>query len=90
MLIGPPLRSGSEAIVVQVLNSGQRRPTLKIDDQHIPWAALQSTLGQLFQNRRGDVVLVKAEGTLPFADVVDVTDACRSTGAKVVLVTQEP
>jgi len=88
--VGLRLPSRSEAIVVQVLDSGQRRPTLKIDDQHIPWATLQSTLGQLFQSRRGEVVLVKAEGTLPFADVVDVTDACRSTGAKVVLVTQEP
>ena len=87
VLIGPPVPSGSEAIVVQVLNSGQRRPTLKINNEQIPWTTLQSTLSQLFQNRTEKMVLVKAETTLPFADVVDVTDAARSTGAKVVLVT---
>jgi biopolymer transport protein ExbD len=84
------LHSRSEAIVVQVLDSGPRKPTLRVDDENIPWAALQSTLRQFFQNRKEKVVLMKAEGTLPFADVVDVTDACRSTGAKVVLLTQEP
>lgn len=87
VLVGPPLPSGSEATVVQVLNSGQRWPTLKINNEHILWATLQSTLRQLFQNRSEKVVLVKAEGTLPFADVVDVTDMCRSAGATVVLVT---
>jgi biopolymer transport protein TolR len=88
--VGLRLHSRSEAIVVQVLNSGPRKPTLRVDDENIPWAALQSTLRQFFQNRKEKVVLMKAEGTLPFADVVDVTDACRSTGAKVVLLTQEP
>jgi biopolymer transport protein ExbD len=89
VLVGPPLPSGSEATVVQVLNSGQRWPKLKINNRHIPWATLQSTLRQRFQNRRERVVLVKAEGILPFADVVDVIDMCRSTGAKVVLMTSE-
>ncbi|MGA2201369.1 MAG: biopolymer transporter ExbD [Terriglobales bacterium] len=90
VLIGPPLPSGSEAIVVQVLNSGQRRPALKIDNEPVPWAALQSRLRQILQNRSEKAVLVKAEGTLPFAGVVDVIDVCRSTGAKVVLVTPGP
>ena len=87
VLVGPPLLSGSEATVVQVLNSGQRWPTLKINSEQIPWASLRSSLRQLFQNRGENVVLVKAEGILPVADVVDVIDMCRSTGAKVVLVT---
>jgi biopolymer transport protein ExbD len=60
---------------------------LKINGEAVPWAALQSTLRLLFQNRRDKVVLLKAEGTLPFADVVTATDTCRSTGAEVVLVT---
>jgi biopolymer transport protein TolR len=87
VMIGPPLLFASQAIVVQVLNSGQRRPTLKINNEHIPWSSLQSTLRQLFQNRREKMVLLKSEGTLPFKDVVEVTDAARSTGAKVFLVT---
>jgi hypothetical protein len=35
------------------------------------------------------VVLVKANGRLPFAQVVHVIDMCRSTGANVVLATLE-
>jgi len=31
VLIAPPLRAGSEAIVVQVLNSEHQRPALKIN-----------------------------------------------------------
>jgi biopolymer transport protein ExbD len=75
---------------VQVLNSRQRRPRLKINHEQIPWATLQSRLGQRFQNRSEKVVLVETGGILPFADVVDVIDICRLTGAKVVLVTPGP
>ena len=87
VLVGSPLPPGSEAAVVQVLKSGQRWPTLKINDEQIPWATLQSTLKQVVQNRRQKVILVKAEGILPFADVVEVVDMCRLTGATVILVT---
>jgi biopolymer transport protein ExbD len=87
VLLSPRLASGSQAVVLQVLKSEQRWPMLKINGEAVPWAALQSTLRLLFQNRRDKVVLLKAEGTLPFADVVTATDTCRSTGAEVVLVT---
>ena len=87
VLVGPPLPSGSDAIVVQALNSGQQRPTLKINNERIPSATLPATLRQLLQNRSEKVVLVKADGLLPFAHVVHVIDICRSTGAKVFLVT---
>jgi biopolymer transport protein ExbD len=90
VLVSPPLRSGSETTVVQVLNSGQRWPTLKFNNEQIPWATLQSTLKQRFQNRSEGVVLVKTEGILPFANIVDVIDICRSMGAKVVLVMSGP
>jgi biopolymer transport protein ExbD len=85
VLLGPP--SVSDSIVLQLLNSGQRTPTLKINNEQIPWANLQRTLEQLLRNRSEKVVQVKANGRLPFADVVEVTDSCSSAGAKVVLVT---
>jgi biopolymer transport protein ExbD len=85
--LGPRLASGSEAVVLQVAKSGQRLPRLKVNDEPVPWEALQSTLRLLFQNRSDRVVLLKAEGTLPFADVVTAADMCRSTGTEVVLVT---
>src|SRR6266849_2259040 len=58
--LGPRLASGSEAVVLQVAKSGQRLPRLKVNDEPVPWEALQSTLRLLFQNRRDRVVLLKA------------------------------
>jgi biopolymer transport protein ExbD len=86
VLVGTSFPSGSEATIVQVINWGQQRPTLKINDQQIRWAKLQNMARQILHNRNEQLVVVKAEGTLPFADVVDVADVCRSAGAKVVLV----
>ena len=77
----------SNSIGVQVSNGGREGTTLKINDQQIPAAALQTTLTQLLQNRSEKVVAVNAEGQLPFADVVHLIDVCRSTGAKIALAT---
>jgi len=85
--VGPPFPSGPETIVVQVPNSRQTSPVLKVNNESVPWAALQSTLRQLFQDRSEKVVLVKPAEMLPYADVVDVVDMCRSRGARVILVT---
>jgi len=82
VMLTPP--SGSQPTVVQV-NSGQQTPLLRIDNRQIPWANLQNMLTQLFQNRSEKMVLLKADGQLPFADVVHVIDTCHSAGAKVVL-----
>ena len=75
MLIGPPLRSGSEAIVVQVLNSEHQRPALTINNEPVQRATLQSRLRQLLQNCSENVVHIQADATLPFAAVVDVIDS---------------
>jgi biopolymer transport protein ExbD len=87
--VGPPQLFGSGTTTVQLLNSVQRPPTLKINGEDTSWAALQSRLSQPAQNRSERVVLVDADGTLPFSDVVSVIDVCRSTGTQVVLVTPE-
>ena len=87
VLVGPPLPSGSDAIIVQALNSGQQWPTLKINNERVPSATLPATLRRLLQKRSEKVVLVKADGLLPFAHVVHLIDMCRSAGAKVFLVT---
>ena len=90
VLVRPASPPGSEETVVQLLNSGQRWPTLRINDKQIPWASLRNALGHVLQGRGGKVVRVEAEAILPFADVVEVTDICRSTGAEVVLLVPEP
>ena len=86
VLLGPP-PSGAESTVVQLLNSGQQWPLLKINNEEIPWANLESRLRQLSQNHREKVVVVNADGLLPFGNVAHVIDVCSSTGAKVFLVT---
>jgi biopolymer transport protein ExbD len=87
VLVGPPLPSGSVSTLVQVLNSGQQPPILKVNNEVVPSPTLQSTLNQSFQNRSEKVVLLQVERTVPFADVAHVIDICRSTGARVVLAT---
>lgn len=86
--LAPPAPSapGAESILVQ-LKSGQQNPLLNIGNHDVPWEALRPRLVQLFENRSQRVVVLKSDGLLPFAQVVHVIDVCRSTGAKVVLVT---
>ena len=87
VLLGPPLSSSPESIVVQMLNSGQQWPLLKINSEDIPWVNLESRLRQLYHNHSEKVVVLNADGLLPFRNVVHVIDVCHSTGAKVFLVT---
>jgi biopolymer transport protein ExbD/biopolymer transport protein TolR len=86
-LSGPPLPAGAKSTVVQMLNSGQQWPLLKINNEEIPWANLESRLRQLYPNHSEKVVLLNADGVLPYGNVVHVIDVCRSAGAKVFLVT---
>jgi biopolymer transport protein ExbD len=81
--------AGTVATVVQLLNPGEHRPSLKINGDEIAWSALQGTLTQHFQKGDEKVVLLKAEGRLSFGQVVQIIDICRSTGAKVYLPTPE-
>jgi biopolymer transport protein ExbD len=87
VLIGPPLPSGAEPTVLQVVNSTQEGPLLKINNRDVPWTNLEGSLRQLLQNRSEKVVLLKADGGLAYTQVVHVIDACRAAGAKVFLVT---
>lgn len=85
MLVSP----ASEAVVLQLLNSGQKAPLLKIDNRDVSVADLQTALNQALQKRSDKVVLIKADAELPFAQVAHVIDACHSVGTKVVLPTAE-
>jgi biopolymer transport protein ExbD len=89
VLLSPSSAAGSTSTVVQVLKSNKPDPILRINNQLIPWAALPNTLTQLSQNQTEKLVVVKTEGLLPFAEVVQVIDTCRSAGLKVALVTPQ-
>ena len=88
MLVDPALPSGSETTVVQ-LNSGQQGPRLTINGDDVSSSALESTLRQHFQKGDEKVVLLKADGQLPFGHVAHVIDTIHSLGAKVVISTPE-
>ena len=81
--------AGSHPTEVQVTHSAQRTPTLSINNRQIPWTNLRSMLTQLFQSHPEKIVLLKADGQLPFEDVVHVIDGCRSAGARIVLAVPE-
>jgi biopolymer transport protein TolR len=83
VLLAPP--AGAQPIEVQLSNSGEHTPILKVNNRQIPMANLQNMLTQIFQSRAEKVVLLKADPQLPVADVVHVIDACHSIGAKLVL-----
>jgi biopolymer transport protein ExbD len=85
VLVGPRLSSDSEAIVVQQTFSQESRPVLQINGKPVLPANLQAKLAQLLQKSGGKFVQIEADGRLPFADVVNLIDVCRSVGAKVVL-----
>ena len=85
VLVDPALPAGTLATVVQLFNSGQQPPLLTINGDEIPRSALESRLRRHFQKGDAKVILLKADARLTFADVVQAVDACRATGAKVVL-----
>ena len=84
--VGP--HSNAASIVVQI-NAGQPSPTLQVNDQEIPAAALLDTLKRLLQNQPDTPVLVKTSGPVSFAPIIHAIDVCHSIGAKVMLSTPE-
>lgn len=62
---------------------------VKLNNQEVPLGDLQRALTTVFESQTEKTVLLKADGTLPFAQVVRAIDACRSTGAKVILATPQ-
>lgn len=84
ILVGSALPSGMITTGVQLLPSGQE-PHLLINGDQISGADVESTLRKHFQNGDDKTVLLRADATLPFAEVVHAIDSCRAAGAKVYL-----
>lgn len=75
----------SRATVVQMHNSGQPIPAVKVNDREIPWPALQNALEQAFENQTEKLVVVEADDSLPFAEILSVIDLSRSVAAQVAV-----
>ena len=78
----------SDTVLVELHNSAQPRPSLKVNHQEIAPFNLQKTLNQSLQNRDDRVIEIRAEGSLPFAQVAQAIDACTSVKARVVVTTE--
>lgn len=78
----------SDAVVVELHNSAQPRPSLKVNNQEIAPSNLQTALNQSLQSQKDRVIEVRADGSLPFAQVAQVIDACTSVKARIVLTTE--
>jgi biopolymer transport protein ExbD len=81
--------AGSNLIAVQI-GSADGSATLKINNQPVAPAMLQSRLGHIFDDRGGRVVVLTAAGDVPFAQVVRAIDASRAAGASRVSMSITP
>jgi biopolymer transport protein ExbD len=82
--------TGSNLVTVQI-GSRDGSPTLRINNnEDVSTAALQGRLGQIFDNHAGRIVVLKAAGQVPYAQVVQTIDACRAAGASRVSMTVSP
>ena len=72
-------------MVVELYNSGGPTAGLKVNDQEISWSALPAALSEASQGGRVKQVVLEADGSLPFDQIVRAIDVSRSLGAKVAL-----
>jgi biopolymer transport protein ExbD len=77
---------GPNPVTVQI-SSEQESTIFKVNHEAVVPSELQSRLGQLFDNRAGRIVVLKASGQVPYAQVVRAIDACRAAGASRVSMT---
>jgi len=83
VLVGSP--PSAESIVVQVSRSDQISPRLTVNGTDVSDAAFAGALRQMLSSRSEKIVVLKADGQLPFAQVAHVVDTCRAQGVKVVV-----
>jgi biopolymer transport protein ExbD len=57
----------------------------KVNNRMVPSPALPTVLTDLLQGRNDKMVILKADGRLPFSEVVRVVDLCKSLGAQVAM-----
>lgn len=82
--VDPPERT----IVVQVINSRQEIPTVKINQDEVRYDDLQSKLTDIFKTRAERVAFVKGDSDLEFDQVAKVIDKVHAAGVdKVGLIT---
>jgi biopolymer transport protein TolR len=77
--------AGSNFVAIQI-GADQGSAALKVGNETVASSALQGRLAQLFDNRAGRIVVLKASGQVAFAQLVRTIDACQGAGASRVTV----
>lgn len=87
--IGSEAASDQSPVLIEIASAKPDSPTLRINGQAISWNSLHTAVNRSFQAGTEKIVLLRTDGTVPFARVTQVIDACQSVGAKVVLPTPQ-
>lgn len=75
----------AQPVTVRLRNSGEKVPTVQVNDREIMMSDLQDALNQALREERNRLVQLQADDTLEFAQVAQVIDACSSVKAIVVI-----
>ena len=93
---GPDQKSTAEmkqsrTIVIQVVwTTKDARPTVKINQDDVPWEDLETRLAQIYLKRAEKVAFVRGDSDVDFQYVAEVIDLARHAGVqRVGLLTQE-
>lgn len=78
--------ANANSIVVRIARS-QDSSMVSVNNEETSLAALQGTVRGLIQNTTDHVVIVRADGAVPFRDFINVVDICTSVGAKPIVPT---
>jgi biopolymer transport protein TolR len=70
-------------IVIQIAwNADNKTPTLKINDEDVPWDKLHDRLSTIFTGRVERVAFVKGDDDVDFEFVADAIDIARTSGVE--------
>lgn len=81
--------TAAESATLEVISATDSASALRLNERAIEWKDLGQALDQLFQGQSEKAIEVTGSGQLPFAQIAHAIDACRSSGAKVVLAIPE-
>ncbi len=86
-----PAQSQVRTIVIQILSAGKdSTPTVKINQQDVPWQDLETQLARIYLTRVEKVAFVQGDADVDFQYVADVIDRAHHAGVqRIGLMTEE-
>jgi len=74
-----PPQPNDRTVVVQVIQSNEGKPKLKINQEDVSWDNLGNRLTDIFKTRAERVMFVKGDPDVEFQNVAQVIDIARGT-----------